>query len=90
MESFAQRLQKATSDKGITQKELAKIAGITPAAVSSYLSGAYVPREKTLARIAAALGVDAGDLAGKSPFAKPPKDGTVRKVQLPVLDINVR
>ena len=90
MESFAHRLQKAIEDKGITQKELAKIAVITPAAVSSYLSGAYVPRKNTLLRIAGALGLEAEDLVGKSPFAKPLDGGNVRKVRLPLLDTQVR
>lgn len=90
METFAQRLRHAIKDKGMSQKELAEKTGVSAAAISGYLDGTYMPRKNTLARLAHALDVDEDTLLGSSPFVKPLKDGEARKVQLPLLDIEVR
>lgn len=90
METFAQRLKKALDEEKLTQRALAQKANITPAAVSSYLKGIYLPKEKTLMAIAKALSKDAEWLKGDAPFEKPLKKGEVRRVQIPLLDIKVK
>lgn len=90
METFAQRLKKALDEEKLTQRALAKRANITPAAVSCYLKGMYLPKEKTLRAIAKALSKDAEWLKGDVPFEKPLKNGEVRRVQIPLLDIEFK
>lgn len=63
-ELFASRLSTLLAQRGLTQKELAEKTGLTPAAVSRYVSGARVPREIIVAKIAKALGVQPSDLTG--------------------------
>ena len=48
--------------KGMTQKELADISGISEAAISHYVKGDRIPRGMNLTRIAQALGVTAEEL----------------------------
>ena len=48
--------------KGMTQKELADISGISEAAISHYVKGDRIPRGMNLTRIAQALGVKAEEL----------------------------
>ena len=54
--SFSQRLQVLIHDRNMTQKELAKRAEVTEAAMSHYIKGDRTPRSSVLARIAIALG----------------------------------
>ena len=49
-------LYRLRTQKGITQKELAKLADVTEAAMSHYIKGDRTPRSSVLARIAMALG----------------------------------
>ncbi len=90
METFAQKLKKALAEEKLTQRTLAQKANITPAAVSGYLKGMYLPKEKTLREIARALSKEAELLKGDVPFEKPLKNGEVRRVQIPLLDIKVK
>lgn len=61
---FAGRLAALLLERGLTQKELAERTGLTPAAVSRYMSGARMPREIVVAKIAKELGVQPADLVG--------------------------
>lgn len=90
METFAQRLKKALLEKKLSQKELAAAAKVTEAAISGYLAGTYLPRDGTLLRIAAALGVDKQELLPPNQFVKPLENSQVRKTKLPVLEIEVK
>lgn len=49
---------------GMTQQALAYLAGTTPDAISQIESGARKPKWETLARIAAVLQIQLGDLDG--------------------------
>lgn len=55
MTELGRRLKELLEKKGITQKELAEMAGCTEAAVSHYIKGDRVPRSSVLAKIAVAL-----------------------------------
>ena len=48
----------------MSQKELAKAAGLTPAAVSRYVNGELEPRALTVAALAEILGVKPSDIIG--------------------------
>ena len=58
-------------EQGITQVELARLAGLHPDTVSHVVHGGHCSTE-TLEKLAAALGVDVGEL-----FAPPPDERTV-------------
>lgn len=53
----SERLATALQRSGLSQIELCKKAGVTAGALSSYLSGRYFPKQKTLERLADALSV---------------------------------
>ena len=52
------KLKNLLYEKGITQRELAKLAGISESAVFFYAQGKITPRGKTAKRIAQVLGCD--------------------------------
>ncbi|MBQ3281536.1 MAG: helix-turn-helix domain-containing protein [Eubacterium sp.] len=64
MDIKSERLASALRDSGLTQIELCKRTGITAGALSSYLSGRYYPKQRTLERLADALGVSVLYLMG--------------------------
>lgn len=49
---------------GLRNAHLAEMTGLTPAAISRYLTGARSPRAIMVAKIATALGVQPEDLTG--------------------------
>ncbi len=53
---FSIRLEEMLKTRNMTQKELAKKAEVTEAAMSHYVKGDRTPRSSVLARIAMALG----------------------------------
>jgi transcriptional regulator with XRE-family HTH domain len=63
--TFATRLRKAMNKRGIKQAELVKRTGISKSAISQYLSGAFVPKQKYTYKLASALNVDPTWLIGK-------------------------
>ena len=54
------RIKEILKEKGMTQKDLAKLMGVTNGALSQQING--TPTLDTLRRIADALGVDVGEL----------------------------
>lgn len=56
--SIIDRIKEAMRIKGISQSELARLSGITKAAISSYLSGKYEPRRLQVHQLALALNVN--------------------------------
>ena len=56
---FRERLAEMIKAKGLSQKELAQLAGVTEAAMSHYVKGDRIPRASVLVRIAEALGTTA-------------------------------
>lgn len=61
-----QIIKEMLEDKGISQKDLAKNAGVTEAAMSHYIKGDRVPRGVNLLNIAKALGTTTNVLLGES------------------------
>lgn len=60
------KLAALLKERGMSQKELAKAAGLTPAAVSRYVNGEREPRALTAAALAEVLGVKPSDIMGTS------------------------
>ena len=56
------RIKEMLEKKGISQKRLAEITGITESAISHYVKGDRVPRGVNLVKIADALGTTTDDL----------------------------
>lgn len=56
MATLGDRIKSLLSQKGMTQKELARKVGCTEAAVSHYVKGDRVPRSSVMTKIAVALG----------------------------------
>lgn len=58
---IGEKIRKFRTEKGLSQKELAKMAGLSEPAIRNYELGNRTPSDKQLAAIAGALGI--------SPFA---------------------
>lgn len=63
-QGIGERLVLYLDRAGISQKELARRAGVTEAAVSRYVRGDREPRAITVAALAKGLGVTVNDLIG--------------------------
>ncbi len=61
-EAFSGRVRSLMSERGVSQEQLAKAAGITQPAVSNILNRNCRPQRRTVARFAAALGVHPEEL----------------------------
>ena len=73
---FNERLKNTRKEHGLTQMELAEKAGIAVNSVRLYESGKVVPKLDTIAKIARAMGLYAGDLvdAGQWGQVQPGED----------------
>jgi transcriptional regulator with XRE-family HTH domain len=66
MEHVGGLIRHYRGEAGLTQEELAERAGLAPSSVVHLESGEVKrPRAKTLAKLAAALGVDPREFSGK-------------------------
>ena len=64
MTIFQKRLEQAMNDSGLTQAELSRKSGVPESTISSYRSGAYIPRNKKLYALATAMNVSPSWLMG--------------------------
>ena len=60
--TIGEKIKKARTDAKITQKELAEKCGMADSAIRKYESGKVTPKLDTIAKIARAMGLYAGDL----------------------------
>lgn len=60
--TIGEKIKKARTDAKMTQKELAEKCGMADSAIRKYESGKVVPKLDTIAKIARAMGLYAGDL----------------------------
>jgi transcriptional regulator with XRE-family HTH domain len=70
-EILGRRLVQLRSEKRLTQLELARKAGLTPAAISHFETGFRYPTAATLAKLAEALEVDVDYLMGRADAPTP-------------------
>ena len=61
---FADKLKKLRNEKGLTQKELAKVINVSTSAVSQYERGKSSPRRGNLILLAEYFGVTVAYLEG--------------------------
>lgn len=65
MTNFSKRLKYAMELRNIKQSELVKMTGIGKSSISTYLTGAYQPKQRYVYKIAKALGIDEAWLIGE-------------------------
>jgi len=70
---IGKRIKKIRSDKGLTQKQLAKIAGIGEMTISQYERGIRQPKVEQLQRIVNALGISMSQLLTDSKESLTPR-----------------
>ena len=64
VQTFAERVRDARSDKGYSQTDLAKACGMVPSAINHYEAARHTPTLDSLCKIAIALGVTTDWLLG--------------------------
>lgn len=65
MATTAERLKEIIEIRNIKQVELMERTGISKGALSSYLSGRYIPKQENVYKLAKALGVNPAWLMGR-------------------------
>lgn len=87
MEKIAERIVKGLKIRGMRQADLVEKTGIGKSSISTYISGAYEPKQRNIYKIAKALDVNEAWLMGydvpmekRSPFTLIP-----HKKQIPIL-----
>ena len=84
--TFSERLKKAMNIRRIKQVELVEKTGISKSAISQYLSGAFVPKQKNTYKLADALNVDPAWLMGKDvDMEKKEIRGEYNKTDIPII-----
>lgn len=71
--SFGVKVRELMKKKGITQNELAKMAGLSSSGISTALNSEGNPRSTTMAAIAEALGCTVAELIGEEPAQPSPQ-----------------
>lgn len=64
MDIRVERLNKAFTASGLSQTELCERTGLTKGAISSYLSGRYIPKQRATEALSNALNVSVNYLMG--------------------------
>ena len=73
MATTAERLKTILGIRNIKQVELTEMTGISKGALSSYLSGRYIPKQDNIYKLAKALSVNPAWLMGRDvPMELPP------------------
>lgn len=80
MESIGSKISKLLEGKGITQRDLAKMVGVTEVTISRYINGIREPKGSILNDIAIALNVSSDYLLGRNVSSSKPVG-----VKIPVL-----
>lgn len=64
MSTISQRIKEALALRNLKQSDLVELTGIGKSSISTYISGAYEPKQKNIYKIAQALNVDESWLMG--------------------------
>jgi len=64
MSTISQRIKEALTLRNLKQADLVELTGIGKSSISTYISGAYEPKQKNIYKIAKALNVDESWLMG--------------------------
>lgn len=86
--TLAERLKQAMEFKAINAADLARETNITPASLSHYLNGRYVPKQDKIYKLAKALNVNPAWLQGFNISSKPsaPYNVAAKEIAKPVPD----
>jgi transcriptional regulator with XRE-family HTH domain len=79
-EAFRQALRHTREQRGLTQRALSRIIGLTNSAVWQWEQGRAIPRPEIVAKLEAALDLDPGVLSrllGYLPITQPPDKATM-------------
>ena len=68
------QIKELLQEKGVSQKELSKLTGITESAISHYVNGTRVPRGTNLIKIAKVLGTTVENLLNRDKELDKEKD----------------
>lgn len=80
--AFSARLKKLRGEKGLTQRELARLVGCETVLISRYERGEGLPKFDTLVTLAEVLRISTDELTlGRSP-SDPPKEPPIQNVLL--------
>ena len=63
--SMSKKIQRARMDKGISQKELARLMNVKPSTIQMYENGKAVPSVRVIQNMESQLGLAYGALSGK-------------------------
>lgn len=87
MATVSERIKEALQFNNMKQADLIKITGINKSALSSYISGKYIPKQTNIYLMAKALNVNEAWLMGKdvSKERTIPKEYSSRSYRIPVL-----
>ena len=79
---FRHILQRTRTDAGLSQRDLARIVGVSPGAVSQWEMGQTAPKEEAVVTIERELKLDPGTLAGMLGYvtASPSTERTIASV----------
>ena len=91
--TIGERLQKIRKDKGLSQKAVADVLGVSVQTVSVYENGKRTPKPETVQRFADALGVEAWELLGfrlvDDDMLDPPPEIKARMLEIMDKDGNI-
>lgn len=62
--NFGENLKKARTQKGLSQQELANLSGFSQVAICKFENDKIIPRQRSVAALAKALGANPDDLFG--------------------------
>ena len=66
-ETLGERLRTLRKKAGLTQEQLAEIAGVSNVTISQWENGGYIPKTQSIKALAKALGVSEADLLNEPP-----------------------
>lgn len=68
--TIGEKIKEVREQKGLTQKTLGELCGVTDNVIRHYEKGLRVPKIETLDKIARSLGVPLSELSEDTPYSK--------------------
>lgn len=86
--TLAKNIEALAKQKGLSLRALARLAGLTGAALANIVNRGAIPRPKTVSAIANVLGVTPDDLYNPSLIIRTPVEGSVKGFPVPLLTLD--
>ncbi len=90
MSIISERIQEALYAKDMKQSDLVEKTGISKSSISTYISGAFEPKQKNLYKIAKALNVDPSWLIGNDVPMDMDDNGLLSNYELASFAVKIR